>query len=155
MIPFFRNVSTFDFEVNWPSEIRQSAVTTSSDPITDDTEAADGQTTLLILLYPVRRMDRFDIKRDWSDVMQLAVLVQKFRGRATRIKTLNQFYHRIDDWATEHKWENRRLICTCDLILLDIHHEESCNHLDLWSPWESLNTFDCNLDMKQWLNTDW
>ena len=64
MIPFFRNLSIFDFELKCPSGIRQSTVTTSSDPITDVTDLADRQTSLLTLLYPVRRMDRFDIKRD-------------------------------------------------------------------------------------------
>ena len=64
MIPFFRNLSIFDFELKRPSEIRQSTVTTSPDPITEEIEEADGQTSLLILLYPVSRMDRFDIKRD-------------------------------------------------------------------------------------------
>ena len=64
MIPFFCNVSIFDLDPRILSEIRQSTVTTSLDPNTEVTEEALGQILLLTILYPVNRLDLFEIKRD-------------------------------------------------------------------------------------------
>ena len=85
MIPFFRNLIRLDSEPRITSEIRQSTVTTSSDPITEDIEGAEAHLPvtaflnprnrmdieralnhllLLAFVYPVNRMDRFEIKRD-------------------------------------------------------------------------------------------
>ena len=63
MIPFCRRVNMLELEPIILSEIRQSTVTTSSDPNTEVTERAEGH-SLLTILYPVNRLDLLGIKRD-------------------------------------------------------------------------------------------
>ena len=70
MIPFFCNSIRLDSEKIILTGIRQSTVTASSDPITEETEVAEGHTSLLTVLYLVNRMDRFDTKEiDLSDTI--------------------------------------------------------------------------------------
>ena len=64
MIPFCCNVSKLELEPRILSEIRQSTVTTSSDPNTEVIELAAAHLPVTAFLYPVNRLDLFEIKRD-------------------------------------------------------------------------------------------